>query len=163
MENKMKLYLKNGIKIILFASMLGFGKFSITKCSQISAEKRSAEANYRRKYECQKTDVIFGDNLEEIDGTEKIFEPGEHIILKTIGGKRGDVDYQIQSVEGYSILGVCNTNSKSYGAQILFVNDVEVEAKATSLNEETGTYYYQNFGSPTNLDKEEDAKTLIKK
>lgn len=59
------------------------------------------------------------------------------------------------------MLGVCN--ARLLGMQILHVNDVEVEAKATSLNEETGTYYYQNFGSPTNLEKNEDAKILIKK
>ena len=161
MDNKKKLYLKNGIKILLFAGILTLGKYSITKCSQINEEERIEIEEYEREKEYQKEDVIIGDNLEEIEGTEKIFEPGEHIILKSIGDKDTYDDYQIQSIEGYSILGVCNARLR--GMQILYINDVEVEAKATSLNEETGTYYYQNFGSPTNLEKEEDAKILIKK
>lgn len=161
MDNKKKLYLKNGIKILLFAGILTLGKYSITKCSQINEEERIEIEEYEREKEYQKEDVIIGDNLEEIEGTEKIFEPGEHIILKSIGDRDTYNDYQIQSIEGYSILGVCNARLR--GMQILYINDVEVEAKATSLNEETGTYYYQNFGSPTNLEKEEDAKILIKK
>lgn len=161
MDNKKKLYLKNGIKILLFVGILTLGKCSITKCSQINEEERIEIEEYEREKEYQKEDVIIGDNLEEIEGTEKIFEPGEHIILKSIGDRDTYNDYQIQSIEGYSILGVCNARLR--GMQILYINDVEVEAKATSLNEETGTYYYQNFGSPTNLEKEEDAKILIKK
>ena len=161
MNNKKKLYLKNGIKILLFAGILSLGKYSITKCSKINEEERIEMEEYEKEKEYQKEDVIIGDNLEEIEGTEKVFEPGQHIILKSIGDKDTYDDYQIQSIEGYSILGVCN--ARFGGMQILYVNDVEVEAKATSLNEETGTYYYQNFGSPTNIEKKEDAKILIKK
>lgn len=154
MENKKKLYLKNGIKIILFAGLLTLGKCSITRCSQ--AEKEQA---IEKEY--QKEDVIIGNDLEEIEGTEKIFEPGEHIILKSVGPIHAYRDYQIQSIEGYSILGV--SDDYHWGTEIYYINDVKVEAKATSLNEETGTYYYQNFGSPTNLEKEEETKILIKK
>lgn len=160
-NNKKNLYLKNGIKILLFAGILTLGKCSIAKCSQAEEQQRMAIEEYEREKEYQKKDVIIGDNLKEIEGTEKIFEPGEHVILKSIGSVDTYDDYQIQSIEGYSIIGVCNARLE--GMQILYVNDVEVEAKATSLNEETGIYYYQNFGSPTNLEKEEDAKILIKK
>ena len=158
MENKKKLYLKNGIKILLFAGILTLGKYSITKCTQFNEEERAKVEEYRREEKYQKEDVIIGDNLEEIDGTEKIFEPGEHIILKSIGDRK-TYDYQIQSIEGYSIIGVCNKYSGSM--QILYVNDVAVETKATSKNEETGRYYYQNFGNPIDLEKkEEKVKTI---
>ena len=101
----------------MFAGLLTLGKYSLTKCSQINEEERIEIEEYEREKEYQKEDVIIGDDLKEIEGTEKVFEPGQHIILKSIGYKDTYDDYQIQSIEGYSILGVCN--ARFGGMQIL--------------------------------------------
>lgn len=96
------------------------------------------------------------ENISELEGTEKVFEPYTHILVKTFYIKNDDT--KIEYIEGYKLIDIeYNERAPIKDFRAFYVNEVEVIAKATEYNEETNQYFYQNFGTVTNKESE---KTL---
>lgn len=103
--------------------------------------------NYEKNKEKgkQKANPHQGEVFEEIEGTDRTFEAGEHILVRTL-----ESAYDVFQIpyNGYSVIGTLDD-------KIIYVNDIMVVAKATGYNEETGEYFYQNFGTSYKMENDD--------
>lgn len=109
------------------------------------------------KEECERRTEEYYKTTEET----KIFEPGEHIV-QTVEHYtlRNDIESRstIECPEGYELISSwCYRigNNKEIG--YIYCNTETVKAKPDENGE------FTNFGTPVNLEKEDNTKTLIKK
>ena len=101
-------------------------------------EKKNAKEN--------QTEIV-----QEIDGPTKVYEEGEHVISIPLDISLTEAK-RYEYHPGYKPIGITSdtygkVSSKDAGSCVLYVNDCEVEAKATGKNEEE--YQYGYFGTPT--------------
>lgn len=91
------------------------------------------------------------ENIEQENTDTKIYNPGEHVILKPITDPSKDAQ-QYLSVEGYEVIDISANNYDIFyeGGYILYRNTETVECTK-------GTYGYNNFG------KVIETKTLVLK
>lgn len=123
----------------------------------------SCSEKYEDNMFIKESSVYVGNDKEELADSERVFDVGEHILIKHVHLDYSEIDsagdYQIPNIEGYTIIG---SNQDKLSCQLIYVNDEVVKAKATAIDGETGEYIYQNFGEVVNY-KEENNNTLYKK
>ena len=137
----------------LLASSIVLSGCSSTKTLSDYSDEEIKEEYERRNNETRQT-------IESKSETE-VFETGYHIIefvqsygpFDSISPKR-----RIECPEGYELISTWSyriNDNKYFG--YIYSNTVPVEVKSDENGE------FTDFGSPTNLEKEENAKTLTKK
>ena len=94
---------------------------------------------------------------------DKVFEEGEHIIAVPIDDPTEELK-EYEGHVGYEPIGISTTGygkaSYHYGTgYILFENTEEVIAHPTDRNKD-GYFIYEDFGYPTNPEKEKTTETL---
>ena len=123
------------------------GIVSVTSLMGCSSGKQEIVDQIKEEIDRTKTEK------EQTVDTKKVFAPGEHILTVRSGYSNNDIrqhDYH----EGYEIIGITSYDHYYYGTQIhiLYVNNTTVEC--TASKNVYGSYEYNQFGTPTVLDKE---------
>ena len=92
---------------------------------------------------------------QTISGVEKVFEPGEHLVVIPIEDPT-EKEMLYEKHIGYKPVGICaskygQTISIYYDGYMVFENIVEVKAPATNVDEK-GNCLYETFGEPVNYE-----------
>ena len=160
---------ETGFSINQIKKIIGQDEFDIYKNWSEKYNKSLDEVKYLIKnklYEYIEIQGPYSIEFNELDNSEKTFEPGEHMIIITFGNIQTNT--QLPYIEGYKAISISESSYRipsgtvKSNMSILYINEVQVLAKATRKDEKTGEYIYQRFGTPTNLEKQE-AKVLTKK
>lgn len=156
-----KINLRQGISSILLAGIVLVTGSSLTGCKYEKPEYPNKNSTFINKDE---------NDTENTNNTIEVFQPGEHIISKSITDKITEKDNdnpyneitQVEYHDGYKCIGLGvsvyapyrGSKTKFSEASIAYINEYAVECKSSG-KDINGNDIYTDFGNPIGYEKVE--------